>query len=119
MPTPLDMTRRTQPPAAARTPSPPPASYPGPIDIAAYIAAVRSSDLHANARLVALILATLADQHTGLIPDGRQPTLRDLCAATRLSVRHLATSLTRLEDGGWLIRRSEGDPRFRLGRPTH
>lgn len=118
MPTPLDLSRRTrsavQPsPSAPPTPRLPVAA--GPVDVDAYTAGIRASrTLHANARLVALTLASLADRKTGRIRDSRQPTLRQLSLACDLSLKHVVASLYNLELEGWLVRRPEGDGRFRL-----
>lgn len=121
MPTPLDLARRSRPPVPpgpVEPPAPQPPQTSDLVNLDAYTAEIRASiTLHAHARLVALTLASLADRRTCQIPDSRQPTLRQLALACALPLRHVVASLYNLELDGWLVRRPEGDSRFRLGRP--
>lgn len=66
--------------------------------------AVRESDLSANQRLVALVVASLGDTRTGEIPEQFRPSLLDLAEMTGLS-RATLYRCARLADGfgGWLV----------------
>lgn len=66
--------------------------------------AVRTSGLPAPSRLIILILSDLADANTGVIPDDRTPSLRELAEWTGLGKGPIATHLNLLEERGWVIR---------------
>lgn len=119
IPTPADLARRARPapPVAAAGAPTPPAT--GRVDPSRYAAEIQRAGLHPSAVRVGLALAALADPDSGLIPDARQPTQRTLGHSVELSRGRLLHSLRRLEEAGWLVRRSAaGRMRFVLAQPA-
>lgn len=80
----------------------PPRRAPG-WDRAAYEHAVLGSDLHPTARLLAMILASLA-QPSGRIPGEQAPSVAELGVMARIPKDRIHTSLVHLALGGWLSR---------------
>lgn len=101
VPTPADLAAIARPP---RPPAAPPAvrtGYGWPRG--EYDRGIRGSGLPANARLVALTLAGLADR-SGRINQDRAPSMGRLAQITGLSQRYAAPCVRVLETTGWLIR---------------
>lgn len=100
MPTPADLARRTPPP-------PPPAELAAPALSepfrGAYQRAIRHSALPPAQRLVALVLATYADQD-GTIPHRDQPGIKRIAHATGLSSLVVRESMRFLAQLGWIER---------------
>ncbi|MBL8927065.1 MAG: helix-turn-helix domain-containing protein [Pseudonocardia sp.] len=65
--------------------------------------ALKRSDLPSSARLVLLVLLTLADVYTGVVPTERSPSYAELAQDTRLSRRTVFTMVGLLERHGWLV----------------
>lgn len=91
------------PPRAMAAPDNPAAAH-APWDRAAFERGIRHCDLHANARLLALVLAGLADPENGRIPRSRMPTVTHLSTACGLLRQQITTSLHHLQAGGWIYR---------------
>lgn len=98
MPTPLDLARR----ASVRRPAPATRAPVEPFR-AAYERAIRHSGLPSNQRLVALVLATYADQATGA-PSRDQPGVGRLADDTGLTERAAKEALYVLRQLGWIKR---------------
>lgn len=78
-------------------------------DRAAYERGIRRSPLHPHARLLALVLASLAVPDTGRIPRRLMPGVAQLADACGLHTRQIHTSFQQLQAGGWLQRATRED----------
>ncbi len=65
---------------------------------------VRRSDLAPLSRLLALTIATWAEEKTGAIPKKYTPSLATLAQATGMSHASVLQHLKRLESSGWIVR---------------
>lgn len=66
--------------------------------------ALLASEVSSQARLVALVLLTLSDAHTCVIPAEFTPSLTRLVKLTTLGLSTVKRALNELEAGGWVIR---------------
>lgn len=66
--------------------------------------AVRTSGLPAPSRLIILVLSDLADVDTGIVPDSRTPSLRELAEWTGLDKSTVTRHLDALDASGWVVR---------------
>lgn len=73
-------------------------------DRAAYERGIRRSQLHPHARLLALVLASMAVPDTGRIPRRLMPGVVQLADACGLHTRQIHSSLQQLQARGWLQR---------------
>ncbi|MEU3600906.1 hypothetical protein ABZ714_19605 [Streptomyces sp. NPDC006798] len=105
-PTPRDLAARPR-----RVPPPPPAPHtpatPAPgwsrARFERSVTAPAGSRLHPYARLVALLLAAVADRD-GHIPASRVPAPEQLASDAGIDARRARASLSALDHGGWLVR---------------
>lgn len=105
IPTPRDIAQRARAtqlmePASQPTPTPAPAQS-TPFRLR-YERAVRRSSLPANARLIALVVATYADFTTGAIPPVAHPSLTTLAKAAGIPPSLTRQCLSTLALGGWI-----------------
>jgi DNA-binding MarR family transcriptional regulator len=78
--------------------------------------AVRQSDMPPPRRLIMFALSDVADPKSGVIPDERTPSLRELAGWTGLDKSTVTRHLDALDDDGWVIRdRPERDTARRDG----
>lgn len=68
--------------------------------------ALKRSDLTAPQRLILLVLLTLVDVATGVVPAERSPSYTTLAKDTGLSRRSVVDGVKQLERSGWLIVRA-------------
>lgn len=108
-PTPRDLARRASSPqfvapVSAPAPAAPPAAAPAPPAPfrLRWERAVRRSSLPANARLVALVLATYGDFTTGSIPPACHPSSEGLARAAGIPASLVRQCLRTLSAGGWI-----------------
>lgn len=109
MPTPRDLAARAARPQVLDRPAPAPVPPPAPTvghgwSREAYEVAVRFSEMHPNARLVAFILAHFADPDTGVIAAARVPELRNLARAAGINDTKARYSLTALTHREFIVR---------------
>lgn len=67
--------------------------------------AVLASELSSQARLVELVLLTLSDARTCVIPAEFTPSLTKLVKITGLGLSTVKRVLNELEEGGWVVRK--------------
>lgn len=115
VPTPRDFAVRTarpdthpgpsrQPRHHSPTPIEPIPVVPGPWDRSAYETAVRFSELHPYARLLAFVLAHYAARTAGFISAEKVPEFQRLAKATGMQVERVQRSIFNLERNGWVTR---------------
>lgn len=66
--------------------------------------AVRYSGLPAPSRLIMLVLSDLAEADSGVIPESRTPSLRELAEWTGLDKSTVTRHLDALDESGWVCR---------------
>ncbi|WP_333769608.1 hypothetical protein [Streptomyces sp. IBSBF 2435] len=90
------------------------------LNVSLYRTCVRTSRLFPIARLAALTLADLADEH-GYIADRDQPSVDELCAGTGCGPQDVLAAIEELAVGGWIGRLNCGDgapTRYQLRTPA-
>ncbi|WP_202236584.1 hypothetical protein [Actinacidiphila reveromycinica] len=88
------------------------------LNVSLWRTCIRGSTAHPLARLVALTLSEVCDDH-GYIADSDQPTLDDLCLGTGLPSADVLRAVEDLATAGWIGRHNDGaGTRYQLRLPA-